>query len=266
MKNFQITNYEVNLNGRVPGPTSPIRMVMLSDLHGQSYGKNNSRLLRTIDAIMPDMIVIAGDMLTAAKKVEVTPILEFMQRLAWKYPVYYANGNHESSLRMYTKKYQGVYQYYAHSLRKAGVILLEDDRLKLKIKGMPAVIYGYELHRRFYTRHSRAQLSVGEMQNTIGRPDPDAYNILIAHNPTHFLTYADWGADLTLSGHLHGGFIRLPKFGGIVSPQFELFPKYDRGLYEKEGHWLVVSSGLGMHSIKMRINNPPELVTVTIKD
>lgn len=266
MKNFQITNYEVSLNGRVPGPTSPIRIVMLSDLHGQSYGRHNAALTRTIDAIMPDMIVAAGDMLTATKNVEVTPILELMQKLAWKYPVYYGNGNHESNLRMYTKKYQGIYQYYAHSLRKAGVVLLEDEGLKLEIKGMPATIYGYELHRRFYTRRSRAQLSPGEIQNALGRPDRERYNILIAHNPMHFLAYEDWGADLTFSGHLHGGFIRLPKFGGIISPQFEFFPKYDRGLYEKDGHWLVVSSGLGMHSGFMRINNPPELVTVTIKE
>ena len=80
----------------------------------------------------------------------------------------------------------------------------------------------------------------------------------------HFGTYRSWGADLTVSGHLHGGYVRLPGIGGIVSPQMRPFPKYDRGLYEEYGQYLAVSAGLGDHHMPVRIGNPRELVVLHI--
>ena len=85
---------------------------------------------------------------------------------------------------------------------------------------------------------------------------------MLAHHPAYFDAYASWGADLTLSGHLHGGMIRLPFVGGLVSPQMRLFPKYDKGLYTKKGKKLIVSAGLANHTVNIRINNPPELVVI----
>lgn len=76
--------------------------------------------------------------------------------------------------------------------------------------------------------------------------------MLLAHNPMFFSVYKEWGADLTFSGHLHGGYIRIPGIGGVISPQFQLFPKYDRGIFEEEGHTLCVSAGLGDHTISPR--------------
>ena len=65
-----------------------------------------------------------------------------------------------------------------------------------------------------------------------------------------------------MSGHLHGGIIRLPFLGGVISPQMQIFPRYDRGLYKLDGKKLIVNAGLGDHTIKMRINNPPEMVVI----
>ena len=90
----------------------------------------------------------------------------------------------------------------------------------------------------------------------------DTFNILLAHHPLYGEAYAGWGADLTLSGHLHGGIVRLPHFGGMISPQLRPFPKYDRGMYEIRGKKLIVSAGLGSHTIPLRINNPPQLVVI----
>lgn len=80
-----------------------------------------------------------------------------------------------------------------------------------------------------------------------------------------FEEYTAWGADFTFAGHLHGGFIRLPYFGGVISPQFQLFPKYDHGLYQMDTSSMVVGAGMGNHSGLFRINNPTEIVTVRIK-
>ena len=67
---------------------------------------------------------------------------------------------------------------------------------------------------------------------------------------------------MTVSGHLHGGIIRIPGIGGVISPQARLFPKYDAGHFQKDGRDLVVSRGLGTHTINIRIFNPAELSVI----
>lgn len=90
------------------------------------------------------------------------------------------------------------------------------------------------------------------------------YNILLAHNPNYFPVYARWGADLTFSGHIHGGMIRLPFVGGLLSPETLLFPKYDGGSYQIEDKTMILSRGLGRGSMGLRLFNSPEIVTVTL--
>ena len=103
------------------------------------------------------------------------------------------------------------------------------------------------------------------MSFIFGIPDPEVFHILLAHNPVYFDTYAAWGADLTLSGHLHGGIIRIPGIGGLITPQAQLFPKYDRGLISVNGKYMVVSAGLGEHTVPIRIFNPPQLILITVE-
>ena len=86
----------------------------------------------------------------------------------------------------------------------------------------------------------------------------------MAHNPDYFEEYAAWGADLVLSGHVHGGMMRLPILGGVVSPAFKLFPKYDGGLFQQGKSTMILSRGLGMHTIPIRIFNPGELILLKI--
>ena len=102
------------------------------------------------------------------------------------------------------------------------------------------------------------------LQETLGEVKEDYYEILLAHNPDYFEEYADWGADLVLSGHVHGGMMRLPILGGVVSPAFKLFPKYDGGLFKIGKSTMILSRGLGMHTIPIRIFNPGELILLKI--
>ena len=81
------------------------------------------------------------------------------------------------------------------------------------------------------------------MEKLVGKPQPGEYHILLAHFPRYFPTYAAWGADLTLSGHNHGGIIRLPGIGGLVGPDPGLFPKYDHGEFTIDGRKMIVSAG-----------------------
>ena len=127
---------------------------------------------------------------------------------------------------------------------------------------MKLAIYGYVPDWKYYGHGRTPQMPVQEMKETLGEPAENAYRILLAHHPAYFETYAAWGADLTLAGHLHGGMVRIPGMGGVISPGWTLFPKYDHGIYHIEEKRMIVSAGLASHTIKLRINNPPELVVI----
>lgn len=98
----------------------------------------------------------------------------------------------------------------------------------------------------------------------LGICDRKAFNLLLAHNPLYFDEYADWGADLVLSGHVHGGVVILPFLGGVISPQVRLFPKYYAGTYFHGKSEMILSRGLHMHSFRIRLFNMPELSCVTL--
>ena len=99
----------------------------------------------------------------------------------------------------------------------------------------------------------------------MGENDRDRLTILLAHNPEYFKTYADWGADIVLSGHYHGGILRFPGLGGFISPKLRFFPEYDYGVFDEGRSTLYVTCGLGQHTMKLRLNNIPEVVKVTFK-
>ena len=108
-------------------------------------------------------------------------------------------------------------------------------------------------------------MEVDYIKDCLGDCKEDSFHVLLAHNPTYFETYAKWGADLTLSGHLHGGIMRLPILGGVIAPSYHLFPKYDAGLFRIGNQKMIVSVGLGSHSIKIRLFNPPKIDVITLQ-
>ena len=103
------------------------------------------------------------------------------------------------------------------------------------------------------------------IKELIGTADKDSFNVLLAHNPDYFPAYAQWGADLVLSGHVHGGMVRIPWWKGVVSPSIRLFPKYDGGKFEEGNSTMILSRGLGMHTIPVRLFNPAEIVVVELE-
>ena len=123
-------------------------------------------------------------------------------------------------------------------------------------------IHGLELGSNFFRKVFKYSMPEGHIEQFFGVPCKERYQLLIAHNPIYFENYKKWGADLTVSGHVHGGIIRLPYIGGVISPALTLFPKYDGGLYEIEDSKMILSKGLSTHSIRVRFNNPGELVVI----
>ena len=113
-------------------------------------------------------------------------------------------------------------------------------------------------------------LSQEVLKEKLGSCEEQRFEILLAHNPIYFSEYVEWGADLILSGHVHGGVAKIPFLGGVIAPSFQLFPKYDGGKFQELGKdgrikTMILSRGLGAHTIPIRIFNPGELVVVKIQ-
>ena len=258
---FQIIHYHIKSN-KLDDLGRERKVLFLTDLHNNSYGKENQRLLDAVRRQNPDLILIGGDMLVGLAKASTKVAEDFVMRLTKICPVYYANGNHEQRMKLYPETYGTKYQDYKEVLVNAGVHFLENEYADLQWDEFPVRIYGLEIPREGYKKFYKTTLSAETINHCIGPSQGDRYQILLAHNPAHMDAYLKWGADLILSGHLHGGIVRLPKLGGVITPQFRLFPKYSGELTVKDGKSIVVSKGLGMHTIKVRFLNSAELIVL----
>ena len=230
--------------------------VMLSDLHDEY----RPELPEAIEACRPDFILVAGDAVTHSRRSgqanfhHAEKLLHF---LAKKRPIYFIPGNHE--LRMGEQA-----ETFRRLLEKGGNIRwLSNETMTLKSGKASLRLAGLFLPRRFYC--AGEELTPDVITELIGNPPPDEFCLLAAHTPQFFSAYARWGADLTLSGHLHGGVARIPGIGGVVSPYGELFPRYDKGLFKEQGRSMIVSAGAGMHTLPVRIMNPREIVEITLR-
>ncbi len=240
----------------------PTRMVMLSDLHNYQYGRENNELLLAIDTAAPDMIVIAGDMITAFKKEKFDHTLRFLKTLRDKYPLYYAYGNHEQKIELLKKTYGDMGERFRKGLQEAGIEPLRNGHAALPDRGI--VIYGLELEHTYFQRFTKKDMTDAYLDSLLGKCDEACYNVLLAHNPDYFPEYAKWGADLVLAGHVHGGIVRVPFLGGLISPALRLFPKYDGGLYTEDNSQMALGRGIGTHSPKVRALNPAELLVIEL--
>ena len=138
------------------------------------------------------------------------------------------------------------------------MIFLEKEEDKISL-------YGLRLPREYlrntYDENGKIGLSIEELKKRFGEVE-DGFTMQLAHNPLYFNVYAEYGVDLTFSGHVHGGVVRLPLLGGLLSPDRTFFPKYSKGLYKEEDKMIVVSPGIG--GIKLRVFNRPTMYVVKL--
>ncbi len=263
-------------SSKLPEPFDEMSFVLLADLHNRTFGKNNRRLINRITSLNPSFIILAGDMVNKKDSCYPSNAYTLLEQLAKRYKLYYAYGNHEQKLERigtdstvsWTKEekdYYTTWVEFKRRLEKEGVTFLNNDSIVLKMQSDVIRITGVSLLHEFFEFNSSKKLTVANLTQLIGDSSKHEYQLLIAHNPIHFSAYEKWGADLTVSGHLHGGMMRLPGIGGVISPQAKLFPKYDKGMYSEGKHHLIVSRGLGSHSIMPRLFNIPEIIDVTLK-
>lgn len=263
LHSFQVTRYIVASDKLSEGKRG--RIIFLSDLHNHLYGEKNKNLLKAIEGQKPDYILIGGDMLVGKNGYTYDVAEEFVKSLAKMCPVYYANGNHEQRMKEQPDKYEQSYEKYKESLTASGVHFLENESVQISLDLAQVTISGLEIPRECYTHFRKIAMRGGAIEERIGKCSCDRYQILLAHNPSYMREYIEWGADLILSGHLHGGIVRIPGIAGVISPNLELLPKYSGDMYKEGKQTVIVSKGLGNHTIPVRLFNPAEIVVIDLE-
>ena len=242
--------------------TRPCKFILLSDLHNKSYGKDHERLVDKINSISPDAILVAGDMLTAAKGHAFGVTLSLMRQLSPRYKIYYGMGNHEHKMKLYPEQYGTTYDDFVAELSAMGIEPLVNENTYLPEYNVS--ICGAQIDSCFFKKFTKYPMDERYLPKILGEPREHACQILIAHTPQYFEEYIAWGADLVVSGHVHGGIMKLPILGGVLSPNMTLFPKYDGGKFVQGKATMILSRGLGTHTIPVRVFNPGELVSINL--
>lgn len=240
------------------------KLLFLTDVHDKEFGPANRRLLDAAQRISPDAILIGGDLMISKDTGSLEASFRLLDGLASIGPVYYALGNHEMRLREEEERYGGQ---FARLLEKAGTLgihMLIDGKASLDDD---TEVYGVDLPRACYRklfRQKPAPMPRGYLERKLGKADPGRYRILLMHSPLYFAGARQWGADLTLSGHFHGGTIRLPGLGGVMTPQYQFFLPWCAGTFVEDGRVMAVGRGLGTHSVNIRLNDLPQLLCVRL--
>lgn len=249
-----VSHVELDL---LPGEGS-FTIAQVSDLHNAEFGGGNQELLAMLEEAQPDLIAITGD-LVDSRRTDPAPALAFLEGAVELAPVCYVTGNHE--FRAYD-----AYQDLKSQMEELGVIVLENESMVLE--EVPLRVIGLD-DPSFGVRSDPSATPEQILQGALTALAPqageeDLRTVLLAHRPEYVELYAQHGADLVLSGHAHGGQVRLPGVGGLYAPGQGFLPAYTSGLYQIGETSLVVSRGLGNSLFPLRVNNRPEVVLVKL--
>ncbi len=255
---FRVTEYQIS--------SSKIREqalgLVIADLHGFTYGKENKRLLEKMRRLNPDIIFIPGDMLVSKYSETYETALKTLKEFVKIAPVYYSYGNHESRLRDPERINHPLFQKYMSQVKEAGITVMETGSREIFMGGNRVQLSALELELDYYEKGRIVPLEPNYLKERLPDRREDLFRILLAHNPAYAEEYIRWGADVTFCGHNHGGLVRIPGIGSVISPQLTWFPKYDAGRFQVGDRSVIVSRGLGTHTFHVRIFNRAELLAV----
>lgn len=243
---------------RLPASFSGYRIAAISDLHNTELGKDNNKLLDMLKSAQPDIITITGDVIDS-RNTDVDIALKFAEQAVQIAPCYYVTGNHEARV-------DAAYEQLESGLIELGVTILHDEAVTLEKNGESVILLGLD-DPSFAADAEVANGTAPMIDSKLKalKSENTAFTILLSHRPELFDIYAQNEIDLTLSGHAHGGQIRIPFIGAIIAPNQGFFPEYDTGLYSNGDCNMVVSRGIGNSVIPFRFNNRPEVVLIKLE-
>lgn len=260
LKKFQITSYEY----RTKKIIQSVKFAVVADLHAHVYGRDNDILIQKIKEQKPDIILVPGDMIVSRYPETYETAYQTFEKLTEIAPVYFSNGNHESRVSKVPVMQTEAFLEYENRVRKLGVHILNNASEEVILHGGKFCISGLEIPLECYGKGSYEPLPEHFIRDVLGDAKQDSVQILMAHNPMFAKEYAEWGADVSVCGHTHGGLVRIPGIGSVISPQFELFPKYDAGEFNFGDRKVYVSKGLGTHTFHIRVFDRAEVLMIRI--
>lgn len=255
---LQSTTIEVE-SARLPASFDGYRIVQVSDLHGHRFGRNQSRLVKAVREAHPDLIAVTGD-LTSWGRWNAEDVEGLARQLRDIAPVYFITGNHDHYARDLPK--------LLSLLEAVGVKVLAGTSMEIARGSESITIAGIQDPRYFrrsegeYEATIQWKSALAALRATI---EPQKFSLLLSHRPEFLADYERLGFDLVLSGHAHGGQVRLPVVGALYTPDQGWFPPFASGVHRRGETALVVSRGLGNSKFPIRVLNRPELVVVRLK-
>lgn len=255
-KEIQVTEREF-FSEKLPEAFDGHRVVHVSDYHNAWFGWRARHLLDKIRHADGDVIMMTGDVIDRR-----TPDLRrsksFIKQLVKIGPVYYVTGNHEAHYKKWKKLKKYIDRSDMTDLSETSVQVTRDGE-SINVVGMPDPWFlGNETYMDVNFRFE--SLLKHRLEDT-----SDDFTVLMSHRPELIHIYAKYDLDLVLSGHAHGGQIRLPFVGGLYSPHQGILPRYSEGMHKMYGTTVSVSRGLGNSRFPFRVFNHPEVVVLTLK-
>lgn len=253
-----------------------LKVCFVSDLHNYAC---TPKFYEDIKEFAPDVILCGGDTLTATKGRKQDRAYVFLKELSTIAPTITALGNHEYRAMIYPEVFGDMYPEFEKNMKEYGIKILSNGSYLFEENNIK--VTGINIDRSFYRRFKVYTMEDSYIESLAGKREDDKYNVLLAHNPDYFEYYNAYGSDLILSGHVHGGLIRLPILRGMAHPGFRFFPKYSGGVFNDKGKFvpyadsyvssknavirLIVSCGIGFHTLPLRLFNPGELIFITLE-
>ncbi|MDE7246136.1 MAG: metallophosphoesterase, partial [Oscillospiraceae bacterium] len=229
-------------------------IVQISDLHGAEFGENNEKLIEKVRSEHPEYIFLPGDLQDRYRQTPRSYSVAFGGAMAEIAPTYFVTGNHEwafSDIRSLKQE-----------LGEAGVTVLTNEFVRLERGGSQILLAGIDDPNGFADQKTPEALA----EEIHEAAEDNDFWILMAHRNNYFeKEYSLLGADLVISGHGHGGLIRLPFTDGLVSVERTFFPSYTAGFYTAHDRDVFVSRGLGNSGRTFRLFNRPQLVVLTLE-
>lgn len=254
INSLKTTKYIVK-SDKIPSSFKGYKILQVSDLHNKSFGQNNDKLLKIIYDENPDIVVITGDIINRRYHDDKIAV-DFVRSITSKHIVYYITGNHE----VWSSKFHEL----EPKLLQAGVRVLHNEYAKIFKEREFIYLIGIDDPGRGCYDKTEPKYTEKYLEKVLKKISDDGYKILLAHRPEYFSCYVKNNIDLVISGHTHGGQIRLPFIGSIFVHHQPLFSKLSKGEFNKQNTKMIISGGLGTSRLPIRTFNIPEVVTIIL--
>jgi len=242
--------HEEVYTSKLPRGARPIRILHISDLHGRDDMEMNLDIWREVDRLDFDLAVITGD-IVLRDHANLKPHLAGLRALAARVPTFFVDGNHE----------KGIYGEVAQRLSDVGIRVLANEKVKVRAGDSEIDMIGY---RDYYFLQKEGFFGVDKLT----AQDSGRYTVILEHQPQLFPLLKGRPFDLMLSGHTHGGQVRLPLLPVLYAPGQGILPRYGQGWYSQEKGGFVnnlyISQGIGATKFPVRLFNRPEIAIISI--